>query len=318
MLLQNWATAHPDPYFHRRINRQDAKHAKGFYATPSPPHPLTPSPPHPPSLTALLQLVRAHSAAGAALTVWVGARVAGAAWGWGWLAPMAVAFLLSAAGNAFNDAHDVAIDRINRPQRPVPRGALTVGQARRVAYGCAALALLLALPFGTSSTLGTLAGIALLFLYTTQLKAIPLLGNAVVGLLTGMAMGYGGLLAGDVPSVLLPAATLGLLFGGRELLKTIHDLPGDRAQALRTLAVVAGPRATLLAATLCFALALALLAGWALARPTGWPVLPLTALATLLVLVPLWARPDEPRVVAWALRWSKGIGLVALVGFSVL
>nr|MBA3533192.1 UbiA family prenyltransferase [Ardenticatenales bacterium] len=210
-----------------------------------------------------LELARAHSALGAALAVWVGGRVAGAAWSPAWAMPMLVAFLLSAAGNAFNDGHDAPIDQINRPGRPIPRGAATPLEARCLAYGAGALALLLALPLGLGSTLGTLLGLALLFGYTLRLRAIPLLGNAVVGVLTGMALGYGGLLAGNVPVILLPAATLGLFFGGREVLKTLHDVPGDQANGLRTIATVAGPRRTLLVATLCFGAALLLLALWA-------------------------------------------------------
>ena len=264
------------------------------------------------------ELARAHSAAGAALAVWIGGRLTGAGWEIWWLLPMAVAFLLSAAGNAFNDAHDAAIDAINRPQRPIPRGAATPAQARWLAYGCAAVAFGLALPFGLISTVGTLLGIALLFLYTTHLKSIPLLGNAVVGLLTGMALGYGGLLGGDVQPILLPAATLGLLFGGREVLKTIHDLPGDRANGLRTVATVAGTRLALLAATLCFLIALLLLIAWALLNPTGWLTLLLITLASAFILIPLWVAPEDKRVVGWALRWSKGLGLLLLVGFSVV
>lgn len=266
---------------------------------------------------ALLEVARAHSAAGAGLAVWVGGRLAGASWQPWWLAPMLVAFLLSAAGNALNDAHDAEVDRLNRPQRPIPRGAVTPQGASRLAWGCALAALLLALPFGWLSVAGTLAGIGLLVAYTPHLKGVPVVGNGVVGLLAGMAMGYGGLLAGNVPAVVLPAAALGLLFGGRELLKTIHDLPGDQAHALRTFATVAGPRAALRGATLCFAGALLLLAAWALGQPARWPVLALTTLACAFTLVPLWRNLASRRAMAWALGGSKAVGLVVLAGFSV-
>jgi geranylgeranylglycerol-phosphate geranylgeranyltransferase len=267
---------------------------------------------------ALLELVRAHSALGGALAVWVGARVAGASWEPWWLVPMAVAFLLCAAGNAFNDAADIASDRINRPSRPIPRGAVTPATARLLSFGCACAALVLALPFGAVSTAGTIAGIALLFLYTTHLKAIPLLGNATVALLTAMAMGYGGVLAGDVPAVLLPAASLGLLFGARELLKVIHDLPGDRATSIRTLATAVGPRAALGAATACFVLATGLLALWAAGYPRGWVAPALIALAGLAVLYPLWRNPEGTHEAGRALRWSKGVGLALLAAFGII
>ncbi|MDQ4076236.1 MAG: UbiA family prenyltransferase [Chloroflexota bacterium] len=266
----------------------------------------------------LLELMRAHSAAGAALAVWLGARLAGASWASWWLLPMLVAFLLSAAGNAFNDANDAAIDAINRPQRPIPRGSATPGQARRLALACAGLALILALPFGVASSAGTVAAITLLFLYTTHLKSIPLLGNTVVGLLTGMAVGYGALLANNIPAVLLPASSLGLLFGGRELLKTIHDLPGDRANAIRTVATVAGPHVALLVASLCFTVAILFLAVWATTRPSAWPVPWLALFVSLSTVVPLWHTPEEPRAVGRALRRSKALGLAIMLVLSVV
>lgn len=267
-----------------------------------------------PSPRVALELGRAHSAAGAALAVWVGARLAGADWAPWWLAPMLVAFLLSLAGNAWNDAHDLTQDRINRPRRPLPRGAATPIGARRLAGYCLAGALLVALPFGLWSMLGTLLGIGLLLSYTKQLRAVPLLGNGVVGLLAGMALGYGGLLAGNVPAVLLPAAALTLFFSGRELLKTIHDLPGDRAAGLRTSATEVGPRPTLALATLCWLGGLTLLAAWGITRPLAPWLLPLLALACATLLLPLWRHPHRPTSVAPVLVLSKlGVFFLLLV-----
>ena len=40
--------------------------------------------------------------------------------------------LVAAGANAINDAFDIDIDRINRPDRPLPRGALTQYDARRM------------------------------------------------------------------------------------------------------------------------------------------------------------------------------------------
>lgn len=41
-----------------------------------------------------------------------------------------MAALLNAASNALNQIHDLAIDRINKPGRPLPSGRLTMGEAR--------------------------------------------------------------------------------------------------------------------------------------------------------------------------------------------
>ena len=258
-----------------------------------------------------LRLARAHSAWGAALAVWVGGRLAGADWAMWWLQPMAVAFLLSAAGNAFNDAHDAVSDQINRPDRPIPRGELTSAQAAAFAWVCIGLALLLAWPFGAGSRLGTVAGAALALLYTTHLKGIPVVGHAVVAVLTGMALGYGGLLAGDVAVILLPAAAFGLFFAAREMLKTIHDALGDVAQGTATLTTRWGPRMALGMATLTMMGALLLLRG-VNAGLAWWGV----ALLCGAVVGPLWSARAQQRV-ARALALSKALGLALLVALAL-
>ena len=40
--------------------------------------------------------------------------------------------LVAAGANALNDAFDIDIDRINRPDRPLPRGALAPNDAKRM------------------------------------------------------------------------------------------------------------------------------------------------------------------------------------------
>ena len=37
---------------------------------------------------------------------------------------------ISGSGMVINDIYDIEIDRINRPQRPLPRGSITLSQAK--------------------------------------------------------------------------------------------------------------------------------------------------------------------------------------------
>jgi len=264
----------------------------------------------------LVDLARWHSAIGAGITVWVGGHLAGAAWQWGWLYPMAIAVLLSAAGNASNDAGDVEADTINRPTRPIPRGSISVNQARIFALVCATLAFLMAIPLGWATLLGTIVGVALLFGYTPYLKSIPLVGNGVVGLLVGMCVGFGGLLAGNIPAVILPGIAVGLLFGGREILKTLYDITGDSAMGVATIATRWGERATLILASLCFGGAIIPLGIWAGNSLTLWLAPFFTTLLVLATILPLWQQSTRP-IINRALRGSKivGFALLALLAF---
>ena len=46
-----------------------------------------------------------------------------------------MAATLNAASNVLNQVHDVALDRVNKPERPIPSGAVSVGAARKLALG---------------------------------------------------------------------------------------------------------------------------------------------------------------------------------------
>ena len=96
------------------------------------------------------------------------------------------ALVLLSAGNAINDYCDYKIDRINRPQRPLPSGRI-----RRLNALIFAIVLI-----GIGIWLGTLisktaTGIAILVLvalvsYAFWLKRTPFVGNLVVSGLTGL------------------------------------------------------------------------------------------------------------------------------------
>ncbi len=191
-------------------------------------------------LLALLEVTRPHSALAAALATWVGARQAGAAPSATWFLAIAVTWLLAAAGNSYNDSRDAMIDAVNRPGRPVPSGRLSSAAAARLAHACAGIALALAVPLGTLSIVGTAAGILLLYGYSSGLRNIPLVGNAVVGGLSAMAVVYGGVVGGNVWAVWPMAALACLLVVIREVLKTIPDETGDRLANLRTVATFWG------------------------------------------------------------------------------
>jgi geranylgeranylglycerol-phosphate geranylgeranyltransferase len=196
-----------------------------------------------------LELTRPGNALAAGALSFTGAFVAVA----GSLPPLAVAGAVVATvaatggGNAINDYFDREIDRVNRPDRPIPRGAVSERGALAVSIA------LFALAAGTAVTLPTpalaIAGVnlAALVAYTRLFKGTPGGGNVVVAGLTGStflfgsaAVGAGFPLAVVVLAVLAAVATL-----AREIVKDVEDLPGDRAEGLVTLPVAIGRRPAL-------------------------------------------------------------------------
>jgi len=158
-----------------------------------------------------------------------------------WIQAAAVTWLLAAAGNSFNDSFDEAVDTINRPRRPIPSGRLTACAARVLAHVCATAALILALPLGLLSAVGTVTAVLLLYGYTLWLRNVPLVGNAIVATLSGMAVVYGGIVGQQVAAAWWVATLVFLFMFSREVLKTVPDEAGDRSVGIRTVTTVWGP-----------------------------------------------------------------------------
>ncbi|MDQ7030187.1 MAG: UbiA family prenyltransferase [Ardenticatenia bacterium] len=266
---------------------------------------------------AVLKLMRAHSAAGAGLLVAVGGRLAGAEVGWPWLLPMSLAFLLAAAGNADNDIHDVATDWLNRPTRPLPAGELSVKAARRVRLALVGAALVIAVWLGGPAPTGTVVALALTAWYTRALKGYPLAGHLVIGGLTAAPLVYGGLLAGNGRAVWWAAGSVASFFAGREVVKAIRDLPGDRLAGWRTVPVAWGD-------VWAWRLAAGLFGGatgfawYALWSAGLWPGWALGGSAVLLApSVSALPSRDAGADPTFFLAWSKVAGLLLLVALLV-
>jgi len=169
---------------------------------------------------------------------------------------MAVVVLITAAGNVINDYYDAEIDKINRPERPIPSGA--VGRDAACVYAgllfCAGILLA-----GFTSPL--CCGIAvfnslLLVAYAARLKSTPFFGNAAVSYLSASIFLFGGAFAGWTGFVhMLPVAAITFLaMLSREILKDAEDIEGDRTGGADTLPIRIGVKKS---ALLAFVFALA-------------------------------------------------------------
>ena len=218
-------------------------------------------------MTAELQLLRPLNCCITAASVLIGAVAGGAVPPSApvWLAVLAAA-LITGAGNAFNDLRDLEIDRINRPRRPLPSGRLTPRRAALVAAASAAAGLGFAVGAGPVPGLiaaGTLAG---LWLYSARLKSTVLWGNLLVAFLAALAFPFGALAGGALGRSWIPAGFALLFHLGREIVKDVEDLEGDRARGVRTLALAVGAPRARWAAVCVYAL---LIAGTVLPAASG-------------------------------------------------
>ena len=189
-----------------------------------------------------IELMRPGNAVAAGVLTFIGAFVAGGLSSPGALAVAVLATTLATGGgNAINDYFDREIDAINRPERPLPRGAVSPRGALwfsaalfAVAVGSTLLLPLLAIAIAVVNLLALIA-------YTELFKGLPGVGNALVAYLTGSTFLYGGAaVSGDLTTVSVLFVLAATATMAREIVKDIEDIDGDREEGLRTLPIAFG------------------------------------------------------------------------------
>ena len=198
------------------------------------------------TLRGALELTRPANCVAAGVLTATGAFVAGV--GDAFVAAgLAVATTVAAvaAGNAVNDYFDREIDAINRPDRPIPRGAIAPRGARWLSTALFVIAVGLAVPLPPAALGLAAVNLVALLTYTTVFKGTPGLGNVLVSALVGSTFLFGGAAVGrlDAPLVLAVLAALSTLT--REIIKDVEDVAGDREEGLATLPIAIGERRAL-------------------------------------------------------------------------
>jgi geranylgeranylglycerol-phosphate geranylgeranyltransferase len=162
----------------------------------------------------------------------------------------AIVFLITAAGNIINDYFDVEIDRVNRPDRPIPSGQVTLPAARSFAFMLFLAGILICLFTNAVCSLIAIINTLLLIGYAAFLKRMPLLGNIAVSYLAASMFLFGGALAG-IPGFfnVMPFAVMTFFaMLARELVKDAEDVDGDLTSGAVTIPIRYGIQATMVLA----------------------------------------------------------------------
>jgi geranylgeranylglycerol-phosphate geranylgeranyltransferase len=173
------------------------------------------------------------------------------------LATAATVFAVG-AGNAINDYFDRDIDRINAPERPIPRGVVSPRSALVFSIICFAIAIGLALTLPLLAVGIAAINLVALVAYTELFKGLPGAGNVVVAYLVGSTFLFGGaaMASADLTTVGTLAVLTALSTVTREIIKDVEDITGDRQQNLNTLPIAIGERSSLLIALACIVTAI--------------------------------------------------------------
>ncbi len=158
------------------------------------------------------------------------------------LAASLAAGMIGAGGMVINDYFDVEIDRINKPMRPLPSGAVTLRAAVVFWIFLSFLGLSLNIVLPLSAAAIAILAVVIIFYYSKVLKRTPLFGNLTVGALTGLAFIYGGAAVGNINRAIMPAVFAFLINVGREIIKDMEDVYGDSQQNAATFPIKFGMR----------------------------------------------------------------------------
>ncbi|UPM43154.1 geranylgeranylglycerol-phosphate geranylgeranyltransferase [Halocatena salina] len=155
--------------------------------------------------------------------------------------------LATGAGNAVNDYFDREIDRINAPDRPIPRGDVSPRGALTLSIGLFAAAVGISLVLPWLAIAIAVVNLIALVAYTELFKGLPGVGNVVVACLGGSTFLFGGAAveSGSLETVAILALLAALSTICREIVKDVEDIDGDRQEGLNTLPIAIGARPAL-------------------------------------------------------------------------
>lgn len=157
-------------------------------------------------------------------------------------------FFIAGSGMVINDIYDIEIDRINRPQRPIPRGSITLAQAKGLFLTYLIIGLIASVVNSILNLLSLLnVIIAAIFgligwIYAKWGKKSGFLGNIIVSVSFSIGLIYGAVLNSSIVPIYIYFFffTSFFLLLSREVIKGCEDVEGDKLQGVKTLAIKIG------------------------------------------------------------------------------
>jgi geranylgeranylglycerol-phosphate geranylgeranyltransferase len=156
------------------------------------------------------------------------------------------AFALTASSMVMNDVYDSKVDAVNEPKRPIPSGLIKLDEARWYATFFCTLGLVAALFNDFLITFFCLPvaifSFALSIYYSARGKKSGFWGNLMVSGCVAVPFIYGSFIVGMLPrALLLIFALLAFVSNvGREIIKGISDVEGDKIRNVKSLALMFG------------------------------------------------------------------------------
>jgi len=150
------------------------------------------------------------------------------------------AALVAAAGNIINDIYDIETDKVSHPERVLILESLSKKEAIYFYNFLNILAIIIASRLSDILLLIVFISIIILYIYSYYLKKLPLVGNVIVAILTGLTFIYGGFVSDNPKAAIVPAVFAFLINLVREIVKDIQDIEGDSKNGYKTFPIKYG------------------------------------------------------------------------------
>jgi geranylgeranylglycerol-phosphate geranylgeranyltransferase len=239
---------------------------------------------------------------------------------------------IAGSGMVINDYYDIEIDKINRPERPIPRGSITLKQALILWIVTSLIGMVIAIIHSILFNIGYLPiTIAVFFafmgwLYAAWGKKSGFFGNIIVSISFSIGLIYGAVLnSSNVPPyIYFFFLTSFFLLLSREVIKGCEDIEGDKKEGVKTLAIRIGIKKATISSLVfaLFAIIFYILPYFTeIFNPTLFLISMIFGIALVLYTIILMLKSDLKRKdfkkISLLLKISMFLGLVAFILASV-
>ena len=154
-------------------------------------------------------------------------------------------FAITASSMVLNDYVDLPVDRVNTPTRPLPSGEISTRVALIYYALLSGVGVVSSYFINIFTFLVAFGYWILASLYDLKLKRTGLIGNLIVSASVGIPFVFGSLIVSiEVPILALIFFAVAFLANtGREIIKGIVDVEGDKIKNYKTIAVRYGKNA---------------------------------------------------------------------------
>ncbi len=228
--------------------------------------------------------------------------------------------LIAAAGYIINDYYDVKIDFINKPERVVIGRSIARRYAILFHVALSFLGILIGAYLSLRVGALNILSVFLLWLYSNNLKRLPLIGNVAVAFLTGLSIYMVEVYYRTGNSLVLIYASFAFFMTLiREIIKDMEDLKGDNTFGCKTLPIIWGIRKTKVVIYIIltvFSITVLVLNYFYVGLSIYYFLLCL--FIPLLILLLRLIRADRMKDFAWLSTFSKVIMLLGILSMAFL